>query len=132
MSFPDSSTDLATQIDLGEQLRRDLPELVSRLNRGRSLLERALGKEYELREREGSGEPPFFRICVSYRSGRKRGEGALIESEIKIVGEGLDGSIYAPRRNSQIGDYIHSLSHQHGIPVGGLLRSPSYRGEINF
>lgn len=105
-------------MDLKEQLREDLPKVVRRLNTKRGPVEWYLGKEYELRR---DGENDVFTICVSDIGTRKRKDGTPIIADIKIRNGGLDGYIISGKKYSPVTDYIHSLSHQHNIPVGCLL-----------
>ena len=110
--------DIYLRVDLNEQLRKDLPQVVNSLNSKRGLIGRVKGERYELREGEGS-----FSICVSDRGIRARNEGTPIVADIKVREGGLDGIIDVDKGGSIVRDYIHSLSHQYNIPIGYLLRT---------
>jgi hypothetical protein len=104
-----------------QQIREDLPVLVSRLNDKRGLVRRFKGDKYKFTEDYGLNGARF-NIVVTNRAIEKGKQGRPIIASI-IVDENKDverpltiyGSVLSRRGYSTITDYLHGLSHETGV-----------------
>ena len=128
LGIPTSTQPTELKTRLSEQLRQDLPAIVNRLNNQRGLWARIRGENYEFIERDENSYAHKFIICVSDKKTRTRRGGMPVVADIILRSVGsfeqitqLDGFVPSDKRYSVIRDYVHTLSHQHPLPLSRSL-----------